>query len=157
MGDRAQVAVGRGAYVNGATVHLYTHGGGWRLMEDVLRALRRRERWDDAEYLARIVLCEMILGREKNVERVSAETGFGIGVRAHGDLEHGLIYLDVRSQTLWILSEDDEEKQFGFDAAVASENAERDVLSAYGSSRPPNDPDEYSKNWPPKDMKEVEA
>lgn len=88
MGDRAQVKVGQ--------VYLYTHWSGTKLLETVKRALAKRWRWTDEEYLARIVFQEM-LGNDRG------ETGFGIGIGQHGDIEHPLIVLDCDAQvcTLW--------------------------------------------------------
>jgi hypothetical protein len=61
-------------------VCLYTHWGAPTLVEDVKRALAKRWRWDDHEYLARIVFDEMV-GNEHG-----EETGFGIGTDVHLDV-----------------------------------------------------------------------
>ncbi len=74
MGDRAQV------FIEAEGVYLYTHWGADYLVEAVRNALKRKERWDDQEYLARIVFCEMVRGYE------SETTGFGIGTSEHGDI-----------------------------------------------------------------------
>ena len=72
MGDRGQVKI------NG--VYLYTHWGGSRLIDDVKDALRKRWRWSDEEYLARIIFDVMIGGEQ------GSETGYGIGTEIHGDI-----------------------------------------------------------------------
>ena len=64
MGDRGNVKVDG--------VYLYTHDMGTSLPFVVKRALRKQWRWDDSAYLARIIFCEMIKGREQD------EFGFGI-------------------------------------------------------------------------------
>jgi len=46
----------------------------------VKRALSKGWRWDDPEYLTRIIFCEMIKGSEDR------EAGFGIGTSQHGDV-----------------------------------------------------------------------
>jgi hypothetical protein len=82
MGDRCNV------YVNGADVFLYGHWSGWTIAQTVRDALKRgRERWNDAPYLARIVLCEMVRGSFEEL------TGFGIS-RKLCDNERPIIVLD---------------------------------------------------------------
>jgi hypothetical protein len=56
--------------------------------------MARRVRWEDAEYLTRIIFCEMVKGNE------TAETGFGIGLSKHGDSNNPLIVVDVATQTV---------------------------------------------------------
>jgi hypothetical protein len=71
VGDKANVHMKSGrVYDDG--VFLYTHWGGTDLPKVLQRALAKRERWDDPEYLARIIFCEMV----KNA--VSENTGYGI-------------------------------------------------------------------------------
>lgn len=74
MGNRAQV------FIEAEGVYLYTHWGADRLVEAVRIALERKERWNDPEYLARIVFCEMVRGYESKAE------GFGIRTSEHGDI-----------------------------------------------------------------------
>lgn len=92
MGDRAQVAIKQGA----KTVYLYTHWGGSELPSVVRAALARQQRWDDPEYLTRIIFCQMVK------RDVDAETGFGIGTQLHDDNEHPLITVDPDKQTIKI-------------------------------------------------------
>jgi hypothetical protein len=83
MGDRAQVAIQpEGAF-------LYTHWAGFELLDVIHTALSRKQRWSDPEYLARIVFCEMVKGREDE------ETGYGIGTSEHRDLGYPLITIDT--------------------------------------------------------------
>ena len=72
MGDRGQVKI------NG--VYLYTHWGATNLVEDVQRAIAKKWRWGDDEYLARIILDEIVGDEQKT------ETGYGIGTTEHNDI-----------------------------------------------------------------------
>jgi hypothetical protein len=92
MGDRAQVAIKQ----DEGLVYLYTHWHGSDLQTIVRRALARKQRWNDEEYLARIIFCEMIKDYE------AGETGFGIGLDEHGDSQHPLIIVDPEEQTVTI-------------------------------------------------------
>lgn len=59
MGDRCNV------YITEAEVFLYGHWCGYELAQIVRDALKRgHDRWSDSNYLARIVLCEMVKGHE---------------------------------------------------------------------------------------------
>jgi len=73
MGDRGQVLI------EDIGVYLYTHWDANRLIEAVKRAITKKQRWDDPEYLARIIFCEMVK------ENINGSTGYGIGTIQHGD------------------------------------------------------------------------
>lgn len=69
MGDRGNIVV----QGDGSKVFLYTHWTGSDLPNILKRALKRGEsRWDDAQYLTRIIFCEMV-GYD-----INGTTGFGI-------------------------------------------------------------------------------
>ena len=69
MGDRAHIKVQQGY----GDVYLYTHWGGYKIKEDIATGLRRgRDRWNDPEYLARILFDAM------KGDDVTGDTGFGI-------------------------------------------------------------------------------
>jgi hypothetical protein len=92
MGDRAQIAIHditapADDYTEEVCVYLYTHNGGTYLPRVLARALARRQRWTDPEYLARIIFCEMVKGQE------DGELNFGIGTAEHGDNEHDVIHV----------------------------------------------------------------
>lgn len=87
MGARAQV------YIKDEKVYLYTHWGAGELEKIVKTALAKRWRWNDPEYLARIIFCEMIKGCEDN------ETGFGIGTSKHSDIEK-FVGIDCKGQKI---------------------------------------------------------
>lgn len=89
MGARAQVKI------EDTGVFLYTHWGSGEIEDTVGKALQRRQRWTDPEYLARIVFSQMTRGQE------DAETGFGIGNSRHGDIDV-LVTLNCAKQTVTV-------------------------------------------------------
>lgn len=72
MGDRGQIKIGK--------VYLYTHWGACELIQNLKDALAKRWRWDDHEYLTRIIYDEMV------GDMFGTETGYGIGTEKHGDI-----------------------------------------------------------------------
>ena len=90
MGTRSQVH-----FVNSG-VYLYQHWDGNLLPSRVQRGLSLNERWDDEEYLTRIIFDSMKLGG-------TTTTGFGIGTDRHWDIEY-LVEIDVEKQTIEVLS-----------------------------------------------------
>ena len=74
MGDRAQVLV------KDTGVYLYTHWDSHKLQETVTRAIAKKWRWDDPEYLTRIIFDEMVKGYH------GEETGYGISTSKHSDI-----------------------------------------------------------------------
>ena len=78
MGARGQVSI---KYDDNTKVYLYTHWGVGELKADVQKALARKQRWDDEEYLTRIIFDAM------KGEDITGETGFGIGTSEHEDIE----------------------------------------------------------------------
>ena len=100
MGDRGQV------FIKDTKIYLYTHWTGTELRESVRAALARgKDRWDDPEYLARIIFCEMLAQSAKPLTEID---GFGIGESLHGDLNHPLVTIDCQSQTVSIEGETEE-------------------------------------------------
>ena len=83
MGDRGLIAI--------EGVYLYTHWEGSDLPSILKHALERKERWNDAPYLTRIIFCEMVKGDER------AATGFGISSTPIGGLNHSMIKVDVEN------------------------------------------------------------
>ncbi len=77
----------------------YTHWHGTGLLDTVRAAIRRgKGRWSDAEYLARIIFCEMLKSDGDGV--LDGETGFGIGTGGqHGDVSN-VVEVDVAAQTV---------------------------------------------------------
>jgi hypothetical protein len=95
MGDRAQVKI------QDTGVYLYTHWAGYNLPSVVQSALKREVRWDDPEYLARVVFEEMIK------PSLGSEGGFGIDTQQHGDI-YRLVIIDCADQTVVIKDFDKE-------------------------------------------------
>ena len=105
MGDRAQVKI---VDYGDTAVYLYTHWDGYRLADTVKQALARRERWRDAEYLARIVFCEMVKGD------TFGTTGFGIGTEQHMDVTK-VITLDTNKCEITLQDYDKDDIKFSFE------------------------------------------
>lgn len=92
MGSRAQVKIVNG---NDPALYLYSHWQADALPELVKSALARKLRWDDPEYLARIIFDEMTKGRQ------GEETGYGISTVQNVDILF-LVVVDVGRQTVHI-------------------------------------------------------
>jgi hypothetical protein len=94
MGDRGQVRlISKGQ----PDIYLYTHWTAYRLAETVADALERgQSRWNDDEYLNRIIFCEMVK------DEVLDETGYGIGTTLHGDTRL-VVEVDHDEQTVTFL------------------------------------------------------
>lgn len=58
------------------SVYLYTHNYAKTLVSIVHEVLSRRQRWDDPDYLSRMIFCAMIPYDDWN-----KDTGFGIGTQ----------------------------------------------------------------------------
>ena len=84
MGDRGQIKIGG--------VYLYTHWGGSSLKGILQTALKKKWRWNDEEYLARIIF-ECMIEEERGTE-----TGYGIGIAMHEDINNPLLEVDVKNQ-----------------------------------------------------------
>ena len=100
MGDRANVKVVEGS----STVYLYTHWGGSSLPDVLEAALRRKQRWTDGAYLARIIFSEML--KEAGEHALDDELGFGI----FGDVVDGayrVLVVDVDAQMVRHDNEED--------------------------------------------------
>jgi hypothetical protein len=70
-------------------VYLYTHSGAGSLVNDVHSVLSMRQRWNDPDYLAKMVFCRMV-----PVECWNTDLGFGIGTQLYADVNL-LITLDT--------------------------------------------------------------
>lgn len=100
MGSRGQV------YMRDTGVYLYTHWSADELVEKVRAALSKRWRWDDPEYLTRIVFCQMVRAVE------DLETGYGIGTHLHDDIWR-LVELDCSEERVRVFDVglDDKERK----------------------------------------------
>lgn len=88
MGDRGQILI------KDFGIYFYSHWKGFELRKFVQNALKIKRRWDDKEYLSRIIFCEMIK------DNVSSEKGFGIGDVKHSDLNNPLLIVDIANQKI---------------------------------------------------------
>ena len=79
-------------------VYLYSHNTANELVRVVSDVLSRQVRWDDPDYLSRMIFCRMI---PKN--KWDDELGFGIGTQLYKDVNM-LITLDTVHQTIKISS-----------------------------------------------------
>ena len=93
MGDRGQVMVKMEG--KDKAVYLYTHWNATDLIEIVKKAVAKKWRWNDPEYLARIIFDEMVGDYQ------GEETGFGIGTSKHGDIWR-LIIVDTEKEHIGI-------------------------------------------------------
>lgn len=95
MGDRSQICIKDGE----SEVFLYAHWAGVEIYRDLSHCLQRSgaSRGNDFEYLARIVFSRMIRNE------LDSETGFGIGVERHGDIEHPIpvVWADGSRRITW--------------------------------------------------------
>lgn len=93
MGDRANVFVKEPLSTDPTEgVFLYTHWRGWDLAPTVRDALAKQERWDDSQYLARILFQELLDGD-------CGTTGFGISAKMH-DNERPVLVIDTKAATI---------------------------------------------------------
>jgi len=79
-------------------VYLYSHNTANELVSVVSDVLSRKVRWDDPDYLSRMIFCRMV---PKN--KWDNELGFGIGTQLYRDVNM-LISLDTVHQTIRISS-----------------------------------------------------
>ena len=90
MGDRANIIIKE----KGQQVCLYSHWGGTELPHILKSALiRGKSRWNDYQYLNRIIFCEMVGGK------VGDLTGYGISQNP-GDGDDRILYVDTEAQTV---------------------------------------------------------
>lgn len=102
MGDRADIELRFPAGPpdveadDAASIHIYTHWGGYRApltLRDGL--IRGRPRWSDAPYLARIIFGEFVK------DDVLGELGYGLSPR-FTDTEYAPLICDLGAQTVTV-------------------------------------------------------
>ena len=96
MGDRANVKIdyGHSHGKESPPVYFYTHWDGTDLPKIVRNALiRGQSRWDDSQYLPRIIFCEMVK------DDLLANTGYGISTYL-GDGDDRIITINTESCTV---------------------------------------------------------
>ena len=87
-------------------VYLYTHNDASCLVNDVHSALSLRVRWNDPDYLAKIVFCRMV-----PLEGWHNDFGYGIGTQLYADVNL-LITLDTVKQIITLQSATDMNYKF---------------------------------------------
>ena len=101
MGDRGQVML---EYRNGKTIYLYTHWSATELAQNVREALAKKERWDDDEYLARIIFCQMLKNGYKTPEEALNDClSYGISTIPHSDIWRE-VKISLPDQTVEVIS-----------------------------------------------------
>lgn len=88
MGSRANIILEEN---DCPPIYFYTHWKSDYLPEIVHKAICRKSRWDDPQYLARIIFGELIRGNENE------ETGFGISTYV-GDGGDKIIGVNLSTQ-----------------------------------------------------------
>lgn len=106
MGDRANIVVVNRRPVTRSDgkplmVYLYSHWGGSELPEVLRLALARRLRWDDDQYLARIIFDQMV------GDQHGEEANFGISA-ALMDNSYPVLVVDCQTQTVGFAKEGEE-------------------------------------------------
>lgn len=91
MGDRANIIIEGDGDMFPAPVYFYTHGRGSEIKRSLQATLRRKQRWDDHPYLARMIFCDLIGDYAKE------STGFGISTRI-GDGARNLLCVNMQQQ-----------------------------------------------------------
>lgn len=79
-------------------VYLYTHEYAKQLVGLVHEVLSKNVRWNDPDYLSRMIFCTMVPSNE-----VNDEDGFGIGTQLYVDINL-LITIDTNKLTIEISS-----------------------------------------------------
>lgn len=96
MGDRGNIRI---AYHDGNSVNFYGHWSGSEMFDVLKSALNRgRSRWDDEQYLSRIIFCELVK------DDVMGLTGFGISPYI-GDNEYNVFVVRPESNTVCVETE----------------------------------------------------
>jgi hypothetical protein len=125
MGDRGNICVRQRSYPGELPAHvwLYAHSGGRDLPVTLRTALRRKQRWDDETYLARIIFC-MMLGSASDL------SGFGISTRMT-DNQCPILLVDCRKKTVSVCEPDallSPSRTVTFDEYVAMSHTELQVF-----------------------------
>jgi len=79
-------------------VYLYTHNSANSLVAVVNNVLSKKLRWDDPDYLSRMIFCKMVPESEWD-----SELNFGIGTQMYIDIKM-LITINTVNQTIKISS-----------------------------------------------------
>lgn len=107
MSTNGQVLISEGKDFE---IYLYQHFDAYDLPQTVKRALRKRWRWRDPEYLARIIFDEMIGDQQGN------ETGYGISTTPFGvNIE---VIVDTTEQRVKVINNNNMEANLTFEEFI---------------------------------------
>ena len=81
-------------YNKNCPIYLYTHSKGQNLVNIVYEVLSMKRRWDDSDYLTRMIFCAMV-----PKDSWFDEHGYGIGTSMYDDLDI-LISLNISDKTI---------------------------------------------------------
>jgi len=95
MGNRGNIVVRD----EGGSIWFYTHWRGSDILDMAFKALSRKERWEDASYLARIVFDTLTDGEK------GGTAGFGISL-SKGNNEHEVVVIDTTARKVIVMPED---------------------------------------------------
>lgn len=87
-------------------IYLYAHHTAEELIREVHQALSLKTRWNDPDYLAKLVFCRMV-----PLELWKEEGGFGIGTQLYADINL-LVSLDTTRQVITIQSAQDKHQRY---------------------------------------------
>jgi hypothetical protein len=90
------------------SVYLYTHDTANTLVSDVYDALKEGKRWDDPDYLSKMIFCRML-----PLECWLDDKGFGIGTQLYNDVNL-LVSVNIMQQSVTIHSMDDKHSKLIF-------------------------------------------
>ena len=122
MGTRGQVCV-RG---NHGDVYLYRHFDAQNLLNDVYVGLSYGQRWDDGDYIARMIFEQMISGNNDKVY------SFGICTHQHSDIDL-LVIVDCKKQEV-IIEKKQLQIKVPFDQYIKTEVADMIVFPSQEST-----------------------
>lgn len=91
MGARTNIEV---KFADGNSIFIYSHwGGGGDLRQRLRKAIARKQRWDDEQYLMAIILREVLRGN------LDQETGVGVAPYP-GEEEFVTTTVDMEKKTI---------------------------------------------------------
>jgi hypothetical protein len=91
MGARTNIEI---KFANEPSIYIYSHWGGeGGLRQDLRRAISRRQRWNDEQYLTAIILREVLR------DNLDKETSVGVAPYP-GEEEYTTTVVDIPSQTV---------------------------------------------------------
>jgi hypothetical protein len=102
MGNRANIVIEQDSDMFPHPIYFYTHYDGSEI-EQILKSalIRGRDRWDDPQYLSRVIFCEMIK------DDLNGVTGYGI-TTAIGDGGYKLLCVKMDEQKVRIRDSSDD-------------------------------------------------